>query len=136
MNQDQKNAIQSSYAKKKKKYGLPAASIPERLQPLSIDDNRRNEILAELEESQAETIILLGDEPIEWFLSFVSDCKKTRLVEFGIETYGSPISVIINSKPYSVIPLTHTRQAGRHGQYSDIWYRAHTNWLETMNSRK
>jgi hypothetical protein len=90
----------------------------------------------ELEESQAETIILLGDKPIEWFLSFVSDCKKTRLAEFGIETYGSPISIIINGKPYKVMPLTHPRQGGSIGQYSETWNRAHNNWVETMNSRK
>jgi hypothetical protein len=136
MDKGQKDAIQKRYAPLCERYSLPAASIPERLQPLNINDNRPNEILSELEESQAETIILLGNEPLECFLSVVSDCKKTRLAEFGIETYGSPVSVIINGKQYTVIPLTHTRQAGRHGQYSEVWYQAHNNWVANMNSRK
>jgi hypothetical protein len=135
MNQDQKNAIQSSYAPICEKYGLPAASIPERLQPLKIDDNRRNEILAELEESQADTIILLGNEPIEHFLSFVSDCKKTELKEFGenTETYGLQHSVNINGKTYTVRPLTHPGTIIRH---LGKWERLHRNWVANVNNRK
>jgi hypothetical protein len=135
MNQDQKNAIQSSYAESRKKYSLPEASIPERLHPLKIDDKRRNEIIAELEESQADTIILLGSEPIERFLSVVSDCKKTSLNEFGenTETYGLQHSVSINGKTYAVRPLTHPGTIIRH---LEKWERLHRNWVANVNNRK
>jgi len=135
MNKNQKKAIQDHYTPLRKKYSLPAASIPEEPHNL-IDNNRRNEILAELEESQAKIIILLGDKPIKWFLSFVSDCKKTRLVQFGKETYGSSVPVNINGKAYTVIPLAHPRQGGGLGLHSDDWERLHNNWVKDMNKRK
>jgi hypothetical protein len=102
---------------------------------LSIEDKRRNEILAELEESQAETIILLGNEPLECFLSVVSDCKKTSLKEFGenTETYGLEHQVNINGKAYTVRPLTHPGNLIRH---LEKWERLHINWAANMNSRK
>jgi hypothetical protein len=90
--------------------------------------------LAELEESQARTIILLGNDPIKWFLSFVSDCKKTQLSDFGGE-YGSEVKVNINGKEYTVIPLAHMRQAEGLGRYSFYWKWRHSKWVERMNKR-
>jgi hypothetical protein len=135
MNQNQRDAIQKSYDPLREKYGLPAASIPERHRPLNMEDNRPDKILAELEESQAETIILLGDEPLEFFLSVVSDCKKTKLKEFGedTETYGLEHPVNINGKAYTILPLTHPGTLIRH---LEKWERLHINWVANMNSRK
>jgi len=137
LNQGQSEAIQKHYAPMCEKHGLPTASIPAKPTGDLIDENRRNEILAELKESRAETIILLGEEPLKWFLSAVSDCKKTRLAEFGNETatYGSAHTVSIDGKAYSLIPLTHMRQAGGFGSHSDEWERLHTSWVEA-NRRK
>jgi hypothetical protein len=131
MNDNQKNAIETSYNEVREKYGLPLASIREKPDNL-IDANRLNEILTELEASQAETIILLGDDPIKWFLSKVSDCKKTRLADFGkdTKTYGFPHAVHINGKQYTVIPLAHVRQGGSLGQHNQDWEDLHTNWVE------
>ena len=56
--------IEANYIEASKKYSLSVALIPEKPDNL-IDANRLNEILAELETSQAETIILLGDDPIK-----------------------------------------------------------------------
>jgi hypothetical protein len=132
MNPNQKTAIDTLYTPLREEYDLPVASIPE--EPLNLtDERRRNEILAELEESQADTIILLGNKPIKWFLSYVSDCKKTRLAEFGTETYGSPVSVNISGKTYTVIPLAHMRQGGALGSHSEDWEQRHSNWVESMN---
>jgi hypothetical protein len=138
MNANQKAAIETSYNQVREKYGLPAASIPAEPSSLAINANRLNEIVAELEESHAETIILLGDDPIKLFLSKVSDCKKIRLAEFGedTKTYGLPHSVHINGKPYTVIPLAHMRQGGSLGPNSTKWERLHTNWVEEKNKRK
>jgi len=135
MNENQEKVIRTRYAPLCEKYNLPIASIPEK--PVSlIDEKRRNEIVAELEESQAETIILLGDDPLKWFLSFVSDCKKTRLAEFGRNTYGSPVSVNINGKIYQVLPLVHMRHSGAIGTHDDGWKQLHNNWVESMNRKK
>jgi hypothetical protein len=137
MNDGQKKAITKKYNPDREKYGLPVASIPEEPRNLMIDTNRLNEILAELEASQAETIILLGNDPIKLFLSKVSDCKKTKLGDFGrdTKTYGYPHSVHINGKQYTVIPLAHVRQGGRLGWNSIKWERLHTNWVEEKNKQ-
>ena len=135
MNPNQRIVIETLYTPLREEYNLPIASIPEEPRNLT-DERRRNEILAELEESQADTIILLGDKPIKWFLSYVSDCKKTRLAEFGTETYGSPVSVNISGKTYTVIPLAHVRQGGALGQHSEDWEQRHNNWVESMNRQR
>ena len=137
MNENQRDAINTHYIPKSRMYNLPTASIPEKPVKLT-DEKRRNEILAELEESKAEIIILLGDDPIKWFLSFVSDCKKTHLAEFGRETekYGLKHQISINSKTYNVIPLAHVRQGGGLGKNIPEWERLHTDWVENMNRIK
>jgi uracil-DNA glycosylase len=135
MNKVQKEAIKNRYNQKREEHGLKEASIKEKPKNLT-DENRRNEILAELEESQAKTIILLGNEPIKWFLSHVSDCKKTQLSEFGDETYGDPVLVNINGKEYTVIPLTHMRQGGSLGWHNVKWERLHKNWVERERNKR
>lgn len=135
MNPTQSKAIKNKYEPLRKKLNLPEASIPEKPSNL-VDEKRRNEILAELADSQAETIILLGDEPIKWFLSVVSDCKKTRLAEFDSKNYGSPVSVNINGKAYNVLPLAHVRQGGGLGTHSLYWERLHNKWVKDMNNRR
>jgi hypothetical protein len=135
MNKGQRDAIKNRYTREREKYNLRIASIPEEQSNLVIEEPRRNEILAELEESQAGTIILLGDKPIEWFLSYVSDCKNKRLADFGRETYGDPVLVHINGKEYKVIPLAHMRQAEGLGWHIADWERLHRNWVE-KNKRK
>ncbi|MDR1868742.1 MAG: hypothetical protein LBQ82_02020 [Treponema sp.] len=135
MNPNQKTAIDTLYNPLREKHGLKEASIPEEPNDLT-DETRRNEIIAELEESQARTIILLGNEPIKWFLSFVSDCKKTQLSEFGDETYGDPISVTINGKTYKVRPLAHMRQAEGLGWHNKKYEDLHNKWVKKMNKQR
>lgn len=59
------------------------------------NSERVNEILEELEQSQADKIILIGDLPIKHFLSYFSDYKK--LSDFGdtADEYGNehPIKI-------------------------------------------
>jgi len=135
MNDDQKKAINNKYNPIREKYGLKVASIPERPSNL-IDENRLNEILTELEMSQAKIVILLGDDPIKCFLSKVSDCKNTKLDDFGndTKTYGMEHSIYINGKPYTVIPLTHVRQGGMLGNFISKWQRLHNNWVKNKGS--
>lgn len=91
---------------------------------------RKDEILAELEASGANTIILLGDLPIQWFLNFFD--KRTKLSEFGYsqETYGQRHDIVINNKNYSVIPLCHPRNAAQLGAHSSNWAEWHEAWVE------
>jgi len=55
MNPNQRTAIETYYTPLCERYNLPMASIPEKPDNL-IDERRRNEILAELEESNADII--------------------------------------------------------------------------------
>jgi len=112
-------------------YGLPLSTIP-KFREDEIRENaeqRHFEILNELEKSGANTIILLGDLPIRWFLHFFD--KRTKLSEFGNsqETYGRRHDIEINNKTYSVIPLCHPRNAARLGAFSKTWAELHDNWV-------
>lgn len=120
-----------------KKYNLPKASLPLVPNPLC-DDKRRDEILAELKESGAGTIVLLGDEPVKWLQS-VSGCQEKRLADFGdkADTYGKPHGINIGGKEYKVLPLVHPRQASKLGIHSPKWNelaieRCYT-WIEGEN---
>ena len=136
MNTKQKNAIETNFNKICEEYGLKTASIPEEPSNITIDENRLNELLAELEESQAEIIILLGDYPLECFLSKVSDCKITKLRNFGKNPndYGKVYKILIKGKQYTVLPLVHVHHSGKEGNYDQEWERLHSNWVQSRRA--
>jgi hypothetical protein len=113
-------------------YDLPLSTIPV-FREDEIKENaelRHLEILNELEKSGANTIILLGDLPIRWFLHFF-DKRRTKLSQFGNsqETYGQRHDIVINNKTYSIIPLCHPRNAARLGAFSKTWAELHDEWV-------
>lgn len=112
------------------KYGLPLSTIPE-FREDEIKENavkRHLEILNELEKSGANTIILLGDLPIRWFLHFFD--KRIKLSGFGNskETYGQRHDIVINNKTYSGFTLCHPRNTARLGAHSSNWAEWHEEW--------
>ncbi len=132
VNPDQRKALNLFYTDDiASKFNLPPANI------LDFDEGeiKRNskvrhlEILEELESSGAQTLILLGDFPVRWFLNFF-DKRFAKLSDFGStrETYGKRHEIIINNKPYKVIPLCHPRNAARLGTFSKHWAELHDNW--------
>jgi len=139
VNANQKKAV-DSYNKLVGSSGLnlPLASIPD------FDENeikehaapRKEEILTELEASGANTIILLGDLPVRWFLHFYD--KRKKLSQFGDkpDTYGRRHEVTINGKAYNVIPLCHLRNAARLGSFSKKWAELHDGWVKSMNNNQ
>jgi len=128
-NPGQAKAIQNKYLPLMKEHSLHEVTTPPVPDPLC-DDDRRKEILAELQESGATTLILLGDEPIRWFLRFF-DSRWKRLGNFGQtpETYGRNHKVNIAGTEYDVLPLVHPRQASRLGAHSPIWHELHMGWV-------
>jgi hypothetical protein len=134
-NDGQEDAIQKNYIPASEKFGLPVTNIPS-IPTILANETRREEIVRELQESQATTIILLGDDPIKWFLFEVSDCKKTKLADFGesVASYGSKTSVTIAGKKYDVIALAHPRQIGALGSHSPKWHNLHQQWVEKQKS--
>lgn len=137
LNKNQVKALEKHYSEEViKRYGLQPVSIPHFDKKELDSDKRRNEILRELETSNAHTLILLGDLPIKWFLRCFSKKKYHRLSQFGDkkDTYGKKHSIDVNGKNYEVLPLCHPRQAGRLGYSNSKWGLLHDNWVKNTSS--
>lgn len=133
INPNQQKAIEKHYKPLVKKFNLPECTIPKFSTKELNNPDRVGEIIDELEQSQAEKIILLGDLPIKHFLSYFSNYKK--LSDFGSteDEYGKKHSVKIKSKIYQVIPLVHPRQAAALGRISLDWKNLHKKWEKFHN---
>ena len=133
VNSNQKYAIDREYTKAIiEQYKLKPATVP-LFDKMELDSSsRRHEILAELESSGAETLILLGDLPIYWFLRFYTEERYSKLAQFGEteNTYGMQHKIKINGKSYNVIPLCHPRQADSLGKANAKWRHLHDQWIE------
>lgn len=133
-NPKQDAAIQREYMPLMSRCGLPEVSLPPGPNPLC-GDERRRQIVDELVESQATTMVLLGDEPIKWFLRFFDD-RWRRLGDFG-ETpgdYGRKHKVGIAGREYDILPLVHPRQVSRLGAHSATWAELHKGWMRKGGS--
>lgn len=128
LNSGQKKAIHDHYLPLAKQHGLPVPSISEPPDPLT-DDARRQAILQELRASKARILILLGDEPIKWFLRFFTDCPR-GLAQFL--PYGLLKRFEIAGRELTVLPLVHPRQAARPGLASDPWSTKHKVWINEI----
>lgn len=128
MNSGQKKAIHDHYLPLAPLHGLPVPSVPEVPDELT-DDVRRKAILRELQDSKARTLILLGDEPLKWFLRFFTDSPK-RLAQFM--PYGLLKRYNIAGRELTVLPLVHPRQAARLGPSSDSWSTKHKVWAHEV----
>lgn len=131
VNEKQRIAIDKNYNKELiNKFSLTEATVPDFDKTELNSEKRRKEILNELEESNAETLILLGDLPIYWFLRYFNK-DYSKLSQFGetYETYGKEREIEINGKIYKVIALCHPRQADRLGSSNAKWGQLHDNWI-------
>jgi len=128
-NDAQRKAIARAYLPLIDQYDLPRPTVPPVPHPLT-DEPRRAAILDELAASGAETLILLGDQPIRWFLAHF-DPRWRHLSDFDDDgrPYGSPRVARISGRTMDVIPLAHPRQIARLGKSSPFWYERHKAWL-------
>lgn len=128
LNPNQFNIIKDVYEPQAKLYGLNEVTIPKR--PTNFCDKARSEeIISELEESQAETLILLGDIPVLQFLNQVAEVNYKSLQEYvDLYGYGNYSQTTINGKTYNILPLAHPRQIGALGAHSEKWYKLHQEW--------
>jgi len=129
LNDNQYKFIEDTYNKKyKEEHGLNEVTIPKRPSKFC-DSDRCIEIIAELEESKAEMLILLGDIPIKQFLNAVASVDYKTLQEYKDQYgYGNFSEAVINGKIYKVLPLAHPRQIGGLGSHSSNWYDEHQKW--------
>lgn len=112
--------------------GLPKYSIPEVPKVLA-NSERINEIMLELKQSKARIIILLGDQPIKYFLSPLTNNKYNKLTDFF--EYGKPIEIIIDGEKYSVYAFAHPRQTSKLGTANMKWYEIHNNWKNQSSNK-
>jgi hypothetical protein len=139
VNKLQRKAIDTHYtADIIEQFNLKPATVPDFDKKELNSERRREEILEELATSEAESLILLGELPIYWFLRF-HDRRFTKLSQFvenqDRDAYGRGIEIKINSKSYNVIPLCHPRQADRLGRSNVKWGELHNDWIK-KNIRK
>jgi hypothetical protein len=134
LNPSQMNAIRRAYDEHMIAYRLPQATVGG-VPSVLADDDRRRAILKEVEESRATILMLLGDQPIRWFLSFFH--PRRRLASFGVdpESYGQLHSVQIGRREIAVLLLAHPRQVAKLGHSDEKWYRLHKAWIEDRAPR-
>ncbi len=135
INPNQRKAINKHYRPLVDQLGLPECTIPNfSAAELRNQNNRHLEVLQEIEESCASTIVLLGDLPIKHWLGNFSNDKK--LSDFGEtnKSYGLFHSIEISGKSYNILPLVHPRQAGKLGRSSKKWTDLHANWMSEQKS--
>ena len=128
INSSQAKALKEKYEPLIEKYGLNPVTIPAR--PTAFcDKSRSEEITAELMESEAELLVLLGDIPIAQYLKNVTDVPYSTLGEYvDMYGYGTKTNVTIKGKSIQVLPLAHPRQIGALGAHSERWYLEHREW--------
>ena len=128
LNKGQIDAIEREYLPIMQEHGLNKVTIPKR--PSNFCDKERcKEIIAELEESKADMLVLLGDIPIKQFLNKVADVDYKSLKDYKERyDYGFITEAVINGKTYIILPLAHPRQIGALGSHSSDWYRLHQEW--------
>jgi len=128
MNPGQARALEREYTPRAKKLRLPRVDLPP-VPKAFADAARQDAVLAEFEESRAETLVLLGDEPIRhWLKRF--DARWSALRDFGESdgAYGRRHVATIAGRRCEVIPLVHPRQAAGLGSHSAIWRARHGTW--------
>jgi uracil-DNA glycosylase len=134
-NAKQLAAIEREYGPLMKRLDLLPATVPPVPRVLA-DPARRNAILRELLDSRAETLILLGDQPIRWLLRYF-DGRWRRLSDFGTtpDSYGRRHAVHLGDQRLEILPLVHPRQAARLGDSSVEWNALHRSWVEEVRPR-
>jgi uracil-DNA glycosylase len=136
VNLSQKKALKRVYLPVAQQYALPTPTgspVPRVL----ADEKRREAIVSEIHESNAGVLILLGDQPIQWFLSHY-DQRWNNLKGFGSEqqTYGRLHRVRVDGRIIDVLPLAHPRQIAKLGRSSVVWHDLHQSWINGYASSR
>jgi hypothetical protein len=128
MNPSQAKALKREYEPNAEALCLPKVDLPS-VPKQYADDQRRRQILAEVEEAKPDVIVLLGDKPIRHFLK-IFDARWRKLSDFGVtaDTYGRLHEAKINGRNYKVLPVGHPRQVSGLGSHSKRWRDLHANW--------
>ena len=128
INPSQAKALKEKYEPLQAQYGLNQVTIPKRPSKFC-DKIRSEEITEELQVSEADLLVLLGDIPIAQYLNRVADVPYSTLGEYvDLYGYGNPTPIVIAGKQLQVLPLAHPRQIGALGAHSEKWFMMHKAW--------
>jgi len=132
LNPSQLKVLKEKYEPIRVQYGLNSVTIPKR-PSVFCDVKRSKEILDELDKSESDLLVPLGDIPIKQFLNAVANVDYNSLQEYTDKYgYGTPTDVVINNRKIRVLPLAHPRQIGALGAHSEKWNLAHTKWEKNI----
>jgi len=129
MNDSQAEALRVSYDSVAQDWGLPCfrwSPLPKVL----ASEERRTQILNEINEAQPEIIITLGDLPLKWFTRFWG--AKASLGSYGrtVDAYGRVHPIDMDGQEIGLLPLVHPRQAAKLGGHSADWTDTHLVWAK------
>lgn len=128
INSSQARVLRERYEPLMAAYGLNPVTIPQRPSAFC-DEKRAGEITAELLESGADLLVLLGDIPVAQYLNRAASVPYASLQEYvDLYGYGNPTEAVIGGRTIRVLPLAHPRQIGALGAHSEKWHRAHQAW--------
>jgi hypothetical protein len=130
VNNAQRKALKREYFGRIVEFALPKPTVP--TVPELAGEQRHAEILAEFNESGATRLILLGDQPINWFLRHVVDEWEWYDFHDFVDDkgYGAVVSKQIAGRTVDILPLAHTRQIVQPGSADSIWYDLHEAWMQ------
>ncbi|MBL7950217.1 MAG: hypothetical protein JNM62_00740 [Flavobacteriales bacterium] len=136
MNPIQAKAIDRAYRPCMAQFNLPEPTVPAFRKAESNTDIRRDEILDELDRSGAQTVVVLGDVPIEQFIRPLASVRIRNLDHMKdlARGYGKPLELKLAGRPVQLIGLCHPRQAGRLGRNSKVWRGRHATWIKSNNT--
>jgi uracil-DNA glycosylase len=129
LNTGQLTAIRRAYEPRRQACGLPHTNLPH-VPKAFANDERRTQLLAEIEEARPKVIVLLGDQPIRHFLVH-HDRRWRKLADFN-DNYGRLHPVTLNNRHYEVLPLAHPRQVSGLGFHSSEWRHRHERWMRDV----
>ncbi len=128
LNPNQLKVIKERYNPLIEKYCLNEVTVPIEDGNFS-DETRAKKITEEILKSQADSIVLLGDIPIQQYLKYECNIEFKSLREYTQKYgYGTPLRAQIGTKEFEVILLTHPRQIGGLGRSSTYWSTEHKIW--------
>jgi hypothetical protein len=135
VNDSQRKAIERAYLPIAQRYGLAKPTLPQ-VPYLLTNEYRRKAIKEEIIESESRVLILLGDKPIQWFLTYFDDRWK-KLSGFGYDgkSYGQLHQARLGDREINVLPLAHPRQIAKLGKSSAVWYEVHQRWIDQSASK-
>ena len=116
---------------------LPEASIP--LVPKRFASRERAEQIAEeFLRSGAQTLITLGDVPLNEFVRELGLAPRPSIANFGTTParYGQRHAVNLEGRHFELLPLVHPRQAARLGWHSRTLAQAHDAWVKRNESMR